>query len=559
MADRGRGRGLGRPSRAVRASRAVRPVPAVARVPVPAVAVAAIPAAGEPYASPPIPTAFAGVPMTPSIADTVYAVTTSVDRNIHWAYRDMISSPTAITAPVERGACFETQTSISARHVAAINANVACPRCNIPIRNHMTQAQAVSAYNAHAAAFPLTHVNIQTAPAAALVLPPGAAARLGITAPIAVAGAVPAAAAFPVISTNSPSRLPPTDVHKLLHQTARDRSKYKQRGSGATVAREFLDSLEITLRQSPVSPIHWIYLLPMLVPDTNTTMQRWIETHITTPNLSWNAARLAFLSHYETADWVDLQRVKFGTCVQESKESVQQYTDRYAAFMLQLSISDHDTTNILKYMEGLHTDVKFKLFDYRSIMRNVSHPAAGIIANPAWDYDSFQLISEKAISFEAELSLHRDQLTKPSSRHHDISSSSPQGRPSQHKRKSNGGKAGSVFDASRKRAKGDLYCKNHPNSTSHATKDCQLGASSKGTSVSFNPRISVSPHTTRVIPPTASSKESSSDTVTCYLCGKPGHIKPNCPDKNKNEQRGGKHVKARKAFVSWDKSVSNKK
>ncbi len=553
---RGRGSGRGRPRRGAPAAS----IPLVGPAPVLAAAVAAVPNAGEPYASPPVPAAFTAVPITPAIADTVYAVTTSVDRNIHWVYRDMISSATAITAPVERGACFETQTSIMARHVAAINANVSCPRCNVPIRNHMTQAQAVSAYNAHAAAFPLTHVSIQTVPAAALVLPPGAAARLGITAPIAVAGAAPAAAAAPVISTNSPSRLPPTDVHKLLHQTARDRTKYKQRGSGATIAREFLDSLEITLRQSPVSPVHWIYLLPMLVPDTNTTMQRWIETHITTPNFSWNAARLAFLSHYETADWVDLQRVKFGTCVQESKESVQQYTDRYAAFMLQLSISDHDTTNILKYMEGLHTDVKFKLFDYRSIMRNLSHPAAGIIANPAWDYDSFQLISEKAISFEAELSLHRDQsrpIIKQSSRYHDASSSSPPERSSAHKRKSNDGKAGS---GSGKRAKGDLYCKNHPNSTSHATKDCQVGASSKGASVSFNPRISVSPHTTRVIPPTASNKESSFDTVTCYLCGKPGHIKPNCPDKNKTEERGGrggKHVKARKASVSWDKS--NKK
>lgn len=545
-----------RPGRVPRDALAAAPAPA----PV-APAVAAAPAAGEPYASPPVPAAFAGLPITPAIADTAYAVTTSVDRNIHWVYRDMISSPTAITAPVDRGTCFETQSSIMARNVVAINVGVPCPRCNVLIRNHMTQAHAVSAYNAHAAAFPMTHVNIQTAPAAALVLPPGAAARLGITAPIAVAGAAPAVAA-PVISTNTPSRLPPTDVHKLLHQIARDRSKYKQRGSGASVAREFLDSLEITLRQSPVSPVHWIYLLPMLVPDTNTTMQRWIETNVSTPNVSWNAARLAFLSHYETADWVDVQRIKFGTCVQDSKETVQQYTDRYEAFMRQLSISDHDATNILKYMEGLHTDVKIKLFDYRSNMRNMSYPAAGIVANPAWDYDSFQLISSKAISFEAELSLHRDSsrlITKPSPRQHDTSSSSPHDRPSPHKRKGNGGKSGS--DASRKRAKGELYCKNHPNSSSHATKDCQLGAANKGASVSFNPHISVSPHTTRVIPPTASNKESPSDILTCYLCGKPGHIKPNCPDKDKADQRGGKakHVKARKASVYWDKSVPNKK
>ncbi len=344
-----------------------------------------------------------------------------------------------------------------------------------------------------------------------------------------------------------------------MQQIARDRTKYKQ--TGATVAREFLDLLEITLRQSPVPPTHWIYLLPVLVPDTNTAMQRWIEAEITTPNISWNAAKLLFISHYQTADYIDVQRIKFGDCEQGPKESVQHYTDRYATFMQHLGITDSDQTNLLKYMEGLHHDVLGKLYDYRSIMRNVSN--AGYQSNPSWDFDTFQLLSAKAISFEAELSLHRDRSssTKPAPRYDSTSSSSHDRSPSRkHKRKlkgkGNGDKSGS--EPSRKRAKGDLFCKNHPDSTSHATKDCKLGASGKGGNVSINPRISISPHTTRVIPPTASKD----DTPTCYLCGRPGHIRPNCPEnKEKADQRGGKakHVKARKASVTWDKSSPDRK
>ena len=76
------------------------------------------------------------------------------------------------------------------------------------------------------------------------------------------------------------------------------------------------------LSQSPIAVTSWIYLIPMMVSEDDRNMQDWIQANITTPNLSWNAAKTAFITHYERADWMDSQRVKYDSCAQGSQESV---------------------------------------------------------------------------------------------------------------------------------------------------------------------------------------------------------------------------------------------
>jgi hypothetical protein len=412
----------------------------------------------------------------------------------------------------------------------------------------MTNAQAVTAYTAHAAEHPMAHVNILTAPAAAAHPPPGTAARMGITAPIAAVGAAPARAVASAITSNTQSSRPIAGDYKLLISMAQHRTKWKSN----SVAHEFMDMLETALRQSPLEPTCWIYLLPLMIPETDLNMQTWIEINITSPNLSWNAARNTFITHYERADWLDTQRARYEDCTQRSSESVQHYTDRFAALMHRLGIADDDESNIHHYMNGLHRDIHTKLFEHRSAMRNLPLVAAGA----TWDFDSFQTLSGKAISYETELALRDQQRSKHTPRHDTSTSVSTHRATSGHKRKSTNNYT--EQKSLNKRGKSELHCKYHPDSKSHATKDCRNGGA---TSVSFSPRISVSPHTTRITPPLKDESE-----LTCYGCGKPGHIRPNCPDRDKSDARGysknaprGKQLKARKASVKWDQTVDASK
>ena len=108
-------------------------------------------------------------------------------------------------------------------------------------------------------------------------------------------------------------------------------------------------------------------------------MQDWIEFNITTPNISWSAAKNVFTAHYERADWMDTLRDKYEACKQGPNELVLKYSDKFSALMNHLSIGDADVLNIAHYVKGLRPDIKAKLIEHRSQMRNLPVAAGSIL------------------------------------------------------------------------------------------------------------------------------------------------------------------------------------
>ena len=504
------------------------------------------PAPGDVYNNPPIPADFAGLGITPAILATCHAVTSGPDRNIYWVYDDMKSSATAIQTAVVRGACFETRDSIAFSQSQTGPTDL-CSSCRHTLSRHMTAAQATTAFSIHAAGFPATHVRVTTAPAFGVIHPPGTAAVLGMVAPIAAAGGIAAAAGRLVFTANTPSTPAHREDYKLLVSMAAHRDKWTSK----TIAHEFMSKLETALRQSPISPVHWIYFLPLMVSENDRNMQDWIEATITSPNLSWNAAKAEFIAHYERADWKDSLLIKYKACIQ-GHQLVQKYTDRFSALMRHLSIGDADVLNIAHYMNGLRDVIYTKLIEHRSDMRNLPLGGAAAAAlNATWDFVSFDYVSSKASSFENELSARdqaRDKHPAPARDHHTRAAVPQHKRKQEHKR-------GPASPRKRVRVPSDLHCKWHPESQSHSTKDCR----NPGGVVA---RTTTSTTTTRAA---ATTVDKDLSKVECYGCRKFGHYKPDCPHKDqwpkvnskKTHVAKNKGPKARAASVSFGSASSS--
>jgi hypothetical protein len=104
-------------------------------------------------------------------------------------------------------------------------------------------------------------------------------------------------------------------------------------------------------------------------------------------------------------------------------------------------------------------------------------------------------------------------------------------------------------------------CREKGTYINHTHKDCRFKSSDRTHAPSWDlkrqgssrhPNLGQAPPKKTRNPKTAETKPSSApktETRTCYICNKPGHIAPNCPDKAANKQKAQSKLFKNKNFM----------
>ena len=246
----------------------------------------------------------------------------------------MALTATAIPVPVEQGCCFETVESI-ARSQSKSRPRQRCNTCGFMVHKHMTRAQALEAFTAHAQVHPSTHANLEIPLIDGVHAPVDYAEQHGIQAPIPAPPqqpsvtttitttpsltnstpplVIPAQVINPhpnkpslVVMPDSPISTDDTRSHQLtttgsgVASTPPTADQYKVLTEMVKVnpqltwsdeqeANRFLMGLESLLEFSPVRPTHWISLIMMMVPGKYELERTWVHNNIIVPLLSWKA------------------------------------------------------------------------------------------------------------------------------------------------------------------------------------------------------------------------------------------------------------------------------
>lgn len=311
-------------------------------------------------------------------------------------------------------------------------------------------------------------------------------------------------------------------------------------------AHRFLTGLESLLEFSPVKPTHWISLILMMVPGKYELERAWTYNNIMTPLLSWQAAKAAFVKHFQRGDYVDGRRLLYSQCNQVSGETIQEYSRRFQTLASQLHYPDSDTQTIYHYLEGLHRHIQQKLITYKITMRTVG-------GDPTWDFVSLATTIALAITIGTEpiytqhpqaqpalpLHLQRSALANPASRHA-TSINTQNSKTIDSTSVSTTTQKGLIVN--RKRSYSlteEKKCQYHPNSISHTTDECRTKGEHPGDITPVNPSVPthVNPQlpmvtTTTSVKPTVAP----SAGPQCYRCNQFGHMSRECPQ-NPNKQR----------------------
>ena len=296
---------------------------------------------------------------------------------------------------------------------------------------------------------------------------------------------------------------------KWTSQLAKQATLLPKWKPGHSVPHAFLNTCEQVLAVTGIPQQYWSTVLLFSQPLEAAAARSWIASHILGKALSWAQARSAFTKHFQTSDYQLHLLQEYRRCRLQKSESVQDYADRFQELCTQLNYDDDNQAVIQQFIANLTVDTR------RDFIRHWGLRAM-IRQEPSNQFTSLAEVITTAIEVDvAARSINLD------GGHH--------GGENKPKPAANG--AGGSGNG----GNGKKSCKHHPNSTSHTTAECQLGAGKKPAAGNNN-------NNSR--PKGSGNNTQPKGDNSCYACGEKGHYSydPNCPAKkgaNTNGVSGG--------------------
>ncbi len=306
------------------------------------------------------------------------------------------------------------------------------------------------------------------------------------------------------------------DFTKILNLVIKDVRWRKSDSSSHSpqTSRQFFSSLEVRLAQyTEFKDSEWVKLLPALVEDSDAAV--WVLNEIAqfNPPLTWAAAMAKFSQHFDTSDLTERTRAQYAKCRMGQSESPQEYTTRFIRLchLLNYHSGDGEARCVEEMIDRVvpHLKTQFKLMK-ESVLRSGNHE---------------ELAKLKTLHYSAESLISLGQTLSSTSQvpNRDRDHREPQSS------KFNGRKRDRPVPTEKR-------CTIHPNSTNHSTDECKelkrrRQESKNNDSRADRPRSMETRSSAK-----QNSNSSSNSKVNCYHCGKPGHIKPNCPNLGNGEK-----------------------
>ena len=183
------------------------------------------------------------------------------------------------------------------------------------------------------------------------------------------------------------------------------------------------------------------YTRALLISVENVSESAWIKTNIIETNKSWSEAKELFTKHFGLHGYEIKLINDYENCKQLKHESVQKYADRFTQLCDELDYPDTDKRVIQHYIIGLLSNIQI---DFKRHLHVVKMAKGADVA-----LDSLKQVVEMTL----DLNLFDLNNQMHSLRTND-----------------NGESKGNNYPSSTKKK---LYCKNHPDSTTHSTAECR--------------------------------------------------------------------------------------
>jgi hypothetical protein len=256
--------------------------------------------------------------------------------------------------------------------------------------------------------------------------------------------------------------------------------------------REFLKQVERRLKFSDGIPQEK-WTLVFLYIEIDSSSADWIERNIINEQLNWNEAKIKFMSHFQRADHRAQLKSRYDHIKQTSKESVQNYSDRFTDICEQLNRADDDFLIIDHYVKNLQIDIQKKFKERLTTVRLDKK-------DKEFEFDSLKEVIQICITYDIQDAGSGNYYSKPIA-----TSDSNTNLKTETKLVTTSGNSSGT----------GKWCSIHESNT-HDTNECF-------TKKKYN-----------YIEPSTSKN---TEEVECFKCKQFGHYANECPEKKKEENQ----------------------